>query len=356
MAKKQEQEDASPEITEVAPGILRLQLQINFTGLGHVNTYALEDDRGFALVDPGMPGEAPYKMLLERMAAAGVPEHRVHTVIVTHSHIDHFGGAGMLAERSGAELVANTRFRTWWDPDEVDEAELELAGATEVVDVDSRAGHAAHKRPSFNRPAPWGGTINPLSFRERLRIKRQWRKNAAWFRPPKPTKRLADADHIKLGGREWVALWTPGHSSDHLCLLDPANGVLLSGDHVLPTITPHVSGIYDDALSAYLRSLDKVAALEGVTDILPAHGHPFTDLPGRVAQIRDHHIERLQKLREIGDALGWASVTAFSHELFAQRSWGSMAEGETYAHLEHLRVNGEAERRETAGRAEYLIG
>ena len=52
--RKQEQEAASDEVTEVAPGVLRLQLPlIGFTGLGHVNCYALEDERGFALVDPG---------------------------------------------------------------------------------------------------------------------------------------------------------------------------------------------------------------------------------------------------------------------------------------------------------------
>ena len=53
---KQEQEPATEEITEVAPGVLRMQLPIAFTGLGHVNCYALEDERGFAVVDPGLPG------------------------------------------------------------------------------------------------------------------------------------------------------------------------------------------------------------------------------------------------------------------------------------------------------------
>src|SRR5580692_9607213 len=91
--KKQEQEDASPEITEVVPGILRLQLPIDFTGLGHVNTYAMEDDRGFALVDPGLPGEASWNALGIRLTAASIPLHRVHTVVITHSHPDHFGGA-----------------------------------------------------------------------------------------------------------------------------------------------------------------------------------------------------------------------------------------------------------------------
>src|ERR1700685_517468 len=83
--KKQEQEDASPEIVEVAPGILRLQLPIDFTGLGHVNTYALEDDKGFTLVDPGLPGEESWMALRSRMNAAGIPLELVHTIVVTHS-------------------------------------------------------------------------------------------------------------------------------------------------------------------------------------------------------------------------------------------------------------------------------
>ena len=53
---KQEQEPASEEITEVAPGVLRMQLPIWMPGLGHVNMYGLIDDRGLAVVDPGLPG------------------------------------------------------------------------------------------------------------------------------------------------------------------------------------------------------------------------------------------------------------------------------------------------------------
>jgi len=41
--------------------------------------------------------------------------------------------------------------------------------------------------------------------------------------------------------------------------------------------------------------------------------------------------------------------------LFKTRSWSHMAESETYAHLEHLRLLGEAERREEAGLARYLV-
>ena len=115
---RQEQEPASAEVVEVASGILRLQLPIEFTGLGHVNTYALEDADGFTVIDPGLPGKANWDHLQERFDAAGIPVRRVHTVLITHSHPDHFGGAGLLAEESGARVVAGSAFRTWWDPDE----------------------------------------------------------------------------------------------------------------------------------------------------------------------------------------------------------------------------------------------
>ncbi len=42
----------------------------------------------------------------------------------------------------------------------------------------------------------------------------------------------------------------------------------------------------------------------------------------------------------IGDALGTAGVRPYSRELFEERNWGPMAESETYAHLEHLRILG----------------
>ena len=147
--------DASPDIVEVVPGILRLQLPIDFTGLGHVNTYALEDDKGFALVDPGLPGEESWKALRGRMDAAGIPLERVHTIVVTHSHPDHFGGAGLLAEESGGAIVASDRFRTFFDPDDIDDRELEAAD-----DIDPDESPIPSIR--IERPAPWGGsTIGP---------------------------------------------------------------------------------------------------------------------------------------------------------------------------------------------------
>jgi glyoxylase-like metal-dependent hydrolase (beta-lactamase superfamily II) len=175
---------------------------------------------------------------------------------------------------------------------------------------------------------------------------------------PTPTRRLDDADVIELAGRDWVALHTPGHTPDHLCLFDPATGLVLSGDHVLPTITPHISGLTTaaDPLAQFFASLDRMHELSGVQGVLPAHGHPFVDLDGRVEAIKQHHEERLDRLRAASEELGRpATVMELATHLFSARAQGPMADSETYAHLEHLRLAGQAEVRTVDGQLEYLV-
>jgi len=168
-----------------------------------------------------------------------------------------------------------------------------------------------------------------------------------------------DGETIIVGELRLGLIHTPGHTSDHFCLHDPTENVFLAGDHVLPTITPHISGIASspDPLASFFYSLDRVAEIQGVSQVLPAHGHPFDDLPARTEAIKRHHMERLDKVRAISRDLGPSTVQAFSRQLFKPRSWGAMAESETYAHLEHLRIAGNAERHEgDDGRLVYQTG
>lgn len=326
---KQESLPASDEITEVAPGVLRMQLPIQLTGLGHVNCYALEDERGFAIVDPGLPGPTSYAALEGRLEQAGIPLARIHSVVVTHSHPDHFGGAARVRRETGADIVTHETFRLWWDPAEQEGDDPE---------------EGTMPASMWNRPTPWGGEpYRPESGDTSMQEMRERMRHG--LDAPRPSVRLEDAEVIRLAGREWVAVHTPGHTPDHLCLFDPVEGVVLSGDHVLPSITPHISGLgeTDDPLAEFFRSLDRMTTLDGVRRVLPAHGHPFTDLSARVADIKLHHQERLERLGTASNEMGRpATVHELMQHLFSERAWGSMAESETFAHLEHLRLGGQA--------------
>jgi glyoxylase-like metal-dependent hydrolase (beta-lactamase superfamily II) len=348
--RRQEQERAATEVTEVAPGVLRAQLPIDMPGLGHVNCYVLEDARGFAIVDPGLPGRRPYAQLVARLARAGVPIARVHTVVVTHSHPDHFGGAAWVRAATGAEIVTHERFRLIWDRTEPPDLDVE-----DVPDAIEPATPAVRRRPWD--PPPWGGDGHNFPLKRRMRM-RAASIAPRLFKTPVPTVRVADSDIVTLAGREWVGLHTPGHTEDHLCLFDPTEGVMLSGDHVLPTITPHIGGFnpQGDPLLDFFESLDKVAAYgPDVSIVLPAHGHPFDDLAGRAKAIQEHHVGRLDLLRKTTEELGRpARVQEFSTHLFSPRAQGAMADSETFAHLEHLRRAGELQRLDVAHGYEYV--
>lgn len=342
---KQEQEPAAPEVTEVAADVLRMQLPIRMPGLGHVNAYAITDDRGAAVVDPGVPGPGNWKALVDRLRQGGLRVSDVHTVVVTHSHIDHFGTAARLAKTAAAAFVVHEDFAVPW------------LGVSQHACVGNE--HApAQVRPDWDERTPWGGDPIRPSRRRRTAF---WLMRTVVRRammPPVPSERIAAGHVLKLGGREWFAVHTPGHTLDHLCLHDPESGTLISGDHVLPTITPHIAGVGTgpDPLRDFLASLDAVAALPAVQSVLPAHGHPFDDLMGRVEEIKTHHNGRLERLRQYSREFGRAaSVREFSEKLFRPARWGPMAESETFAHLEHLRHRGEAERTQRGDKFFFLL-
>jgi glyoxylase-like metal-dependent hydrolase (beta-lactamase superfamily II) len=345
---RQEQRRADNEITEVGPGVLRLQLPVDMPGLGHVNCYAIEDSRGFALVDPGLPGTASWQNLLDRLGRAGIPPARVHTAIITHSHPDHFGGAIRLAAETGARVVTHESFRLFWETDELHEHED--SAALDLNEAETAEEFLDH----FRGLTPWG-TVRSEAAPQLTRLMLEERRPHQRFPTLRPDLALADDQPLAVGDRDWFALHTPGHTQDHLCLYDPTHGVMLSGDHVLPTITPHIGGWQPgtDALADFITSLQRVAAIDEVTLALPAHGDPFTDFAGRADAIVDHHRERLDHIRSSVDRLGTADVVAHMQLLFRERSWGVMAESETFAHLVHLAALGEIDRVESDGPATF---
>ncbi|MET0146557.1 MAG: MBL fold metallo-hydrolase [Ilumatobacteraceae bacterium] len=352
--RRQEQEPAGTDVTEIAAGVLRLQLPIDMPGLGHTNCYVLEDERGVAIVDPGLPGRATLTTIEQRLASVDIPISRVHTVVITHSHPDHFGGAAWVRQETGAEIVTHRQFRLMWDRAEPPDVDVtDVADGTDVADV---ADVGARQRMPWDEP-PWGGKGHVVPFARRVRM-RAAMHFPRFFHTPRPTVRVDDGEAIRLAGRDWFAVHTPGHTADHLCLFDPTERLLLSGDHVLPTITPHIGGFdpTGDPLLQFFESLDKVAQLgPEVSTVLPAHGHPFDDLAGRAKAIQEHHLERLQVLRDAADQLDRpARVQELSAHLFSARAQGAMADSETFAHLEHLCRTGEFERRELASGYEYV--
>jgi glyoxylase-like metal-dependent hydrolase (beta-lactamase superfamily II) len=166
--------------------------------------------------------------------------------------------------------------------------------------------------------------------------------------PVLPDVLLEDGDKPEVPGWDLTAIWTPGHSPGHLCFYESAQRLMLSGDHVLPRITPNIP-FHPQAganpLGDFLASLDKLEPYD-VNEVLPAHEYRFPDLRTRLEELRQHHRDRFSEVIAIlseGPRTGWEIA---SH-LRWSRAWDDIAGfmrraavGETVSHLRALEIDG----------------
>ena len=166
--------------------------------------------------------------------------------------------------------------------------------------------------------------------------------------------RIRDGDSIRIGARDWRVVIGSGHSPEHACLLDAANGILIAGDQVLPRITSNVSlGLSEpeaDPLGDWLASIAKLRTLPDSLFVLPSHGEPFTGLHARLETLDRGHRDRLDALhaflaapRRAVDCFGILFGRAID-----ESSLG-LATGEAMAHLRRLVVEGRAVREVRSG-------
>jgi glyoxylase-like metal-dependent hydrolase (beta-lactamase superfamily II) len=282
-----------------------------------VNVYLIEGERGWSLVDSGIHTEPAEKALRDALSAAGLRIKDLRRAFITHLHPDHLGMAGTL-ESEGVEVLMHRP--------EIASARYLWSKDYEALD----AVYAFFERHGMPPDVDRGMRDAWIAMGERV--------DAFRLVP------VDDGAESDLGGRAMRVRWTPGHTDHHAVLVDEHEGVLFSGDHVLPRITSNV-GLYpytrDDPLGDFLSALKRIRDLP-VKRVLPAHGDPFDDLAGRVDEILAHHDARLDAVLV---ALGTRERDAYSvaRELFpVLRSSHEerFALAETLAHLRHLERGG----------------
>jgi glyoxylase-like metal-dependent hydrolase (beta-lactamase superfamily II) len=311
---------------EPAPGLFRLVLPLPWPGLDRVNAYVLRGDDGCTLVDGGMflPDEEGqgWTDVEAALAACDLAPADIDRLVVTHTHIDHYGMAGRFVDETGCEL---------WMHDASDH-DLELYSNPETRIEQLRELLADH-----------GVSAEEL---DELTAFEDWRRFIS--RIVEPTTRLKGDETFTVGDREWTVVYTPGHAESHICLWSADDRLLISGDHLLPTITPHIDFERwgdEDPLGDFLDSLAKVEKLDPAL-VMPGHGAPFEEGAERARVIARHHDRRLgsilQVVRheahtadEITDAIFGSTLLNFQRRL---------ALGEALAHIAYLATRGELER------------
>lgn len=284
------------------------------------NIYVISDGRTRILVDCGSGLEPANKDLLAGFEAIGMTYGEpitladIDTILITHGHIDHFGGLPLVRQYTDAPIGVHV----------LDRRVLSNHGERMVF--------ASRRLETFLEGAG-------VAERYREALMSVYKFGKTYYRST-PVQFLMEEGRPAAEG---IAVYhVPGHSPGLVCL--QVDDILLTADHILSRITPHQapeSITNHMGLSHYLDSLDHIATVSGVRLGLGGHEDPIPDIPARIAAIRQAHDERLTKV--LDSCHTPLSIADISRELFGsvESYHVLLALEETGAHVEYLYQRGE---------------
>jgi glyoxylase-like metal-dependent hydrolase (beta-lactamase superfamily II)/8-oxo-dGTP pyrophosphatase MutT (NUDIX family) len=153
---------------------------------------------------------------------------------------------------------------------------------------------------------------------------------------------LADGDTIELGETTLTAIQTPGHASNHVCLLFQPTRMLFTGDHVMQGSTVVISPP-DGNMRAYLRSLERLAGLD-IAILAPGHGYLIGNPGAELMRLVRHRLAREQKVRKaLNEAGGTATLETLLPRVYddVPAQVHGLARRSLFAHLEKMVEDGE---------------
>ena len=310
------------ETLSLADGMLWLRMPLPFQ-LNHINLWLLRDEGGWVIVDTGL-GTATTREIWQKIFADSMRNEPATHIIVTHLHPDHAGCADWLVNEFGVDL--------WMTREEY------LLCRILIADTGKEAPPEGVR---FYRAAGFSD--------EQIAL---YRENFGMFGKvvpgmPQAHRRIRDGEHLRFAGHDWEVIVGRGHSPEHACLLDCERNILISGDQILPTISPNISvwptEPQSNPLQEFFDSIDRLEqALPEDVLVLPAHGKPFRGAHTRLEALRREHLERLEILFDNGREPRRA-VDTFG-DLFGRAINDNnriMATGEALAHLHYLVATGD---------------
>ncbi len=321
------------------PGIDWVRMPLPFA-LNHINLWVLADEQDqqpcWTLIDTGVSTEAIHQAW-QQLWAGGLQDHPLVRVLVTHMHPDHVGNAQWLIEQFSPP---DQLTRLWMSTTDY------LAA---LISSQTTTGYGGQRAADYFASH---GLVDATAM-AKIQSRGQYFSKMVPSMPP-AYHRLHDGLVVKIGGRDWTCIVGRGHSLEHIALYCASEGVLISGDMLLPKISTNIS-VTDmepqaDALGLFLDSLSAFEALPPDTLVLPSHGHPFIGIHDRVQQLRDHHDARLADILaacRIRPSSAWDLLPVLFNRTLDEHQI-TFAMGEAVAHLNYLWLRGELGRERDA--------
>lgn len=314
--------------------IIPLALPLPFPSPDSVNAYLIDDDP-LTLVDPGLKSSLSLERLEQGLAAHGIDLSSIKRILLTHGHHDHFGAAGELQRRSGAEVLIHEEDLPKLAPAGEAEGELYLANTGIPREILGGLGRAGQMLDRYCDPIEEVGVFDSGG--------------------------IVEFAHFSL-----QVLHLPGHSAGHTAFFWPERALLLSGDLVLPEITTNPLAEYTMtpagvkrtlSLAQMLDSLEQLAELK-IELIYPGHGasieEPLPLIDSRLAFYR----QRLEEIHALLKSTGPRNPYELALAHFGGRLKGLdiiLAVNEILVNLDLLVDQGRASEEQVEGTALFEV-
>lgn len=263
-----------PDGKTILDGIYLISLPTSLP-IGPVNVVLLEGDP-LTLIDCGPNTEETRGFLDKALLSRGLTVEDIRILILTHCHVDHFGLAGWIKERSGATIMAHPS-----------------SGS-------AKFGSNLEIRHEFTELFLHRSGVPEEEIAKVREVSRHLRSLELPMRVDEP---LEDREGLILGGRDWRVLETPGHTTGCICLESPRDKLMISGDHLIGHISsnailePETLGSLRPArnLPTYLKTLRRTAKLD-LELVIPGHGEIITNHRALISARLEMHEQRKSQL------------------------------------------------------------
>lgn len=326
---------ATGELMTLAPGLHWVRMPMPFA-LNHINLWLLDDEHhgqaAWTAIDAGV-ATPEIREAWQALWQGPLATKPLARMLVTHMHPDHVGNAQWLITQFSAP---DAPARLWMSAGDHFAAQLACQSTT---------GFGGSRAAEFFMSH---GLIQPDNV-DKIRARSGYFSSLV-PEVPYAYRRLMEGMDVRIGDRTWRCIAGYGHSPEHIALFNERDGLLISGDMLLPTISTNVSVVdlepEGDSLGLFLSSIARMSALPADTLALPSHGLPFKGIHVRIKQLQDHHEARLADVMAACASRPSSAAdmlpVLFKRQLDLHQT--TFAMGEAIAHLNYLWHRGQLRR------------
>lgn len=213
------------------------------------NVYLVDCGAQLALIDCGSGAAGSVDAILANIAADGFSADRIGTILLTHKHGDHVGGAAQLAACTGAVLYGSA------------ETAAVLATGDESASAIAAAKQAGLYAKDF--------VLSPVGN----------------------VQTLSEGAQLRVGDVEIEVIDTPGHCSGHVSFVvrNDRRVDLMAGDAIFWRGRVVMQTLPDCDVMASGRSIEKLAAIDGLQGLYSGHGAcTIAGAPRHIAAALEH--------------------------------------------------------------------